>query len=434
MPKENPLGKRRKAPVRQQQTPFPGLIDGHRWKVRESKWPIYIDRSGDEDWRMHVPLEDTPAGRKMRLQEQAHATWTPNVDPGSFEGVEAATVEACEDGRIIRLMNERSDEWRSVNTEVLAQPGEIRERHGVQMSELAHRLTNPSDEEPLPGGISLLDVGRWLAMTRGYREGREYDRMAIDRGFDWVRDLVNRLHAKYLSDHKPTFDATVAYARELEQALREAEEAIRAQAQELREADMPDCGQPERIEMEDEWGEMTIEKAPLTMRLKADPTKRLMATDMGIIPRYMHRLPVDQRVFGRKRRREQYRGTVLIDHSGSMSLDAWQVDEILRRWPAVTIATYCGDSSGHGVLRIVASKGKRATNSWLERPSSGDNVIDGPALDWLAKQRGPRVWISDGRVTGKQCGVTPGLLLDAARKVNRGRITRIPNVQDLLRS
>jgi hypothetical protein len=33
-------------------------------------------------------------------------------------------------------------------------------------------------------------------------------------------------------------------------------------------------------------------------------------------------------------------------------------------------------------------------------PSGGANVVDFPALQWLAKQSKPRFWVSDGQVTG----------------------------------
>ena len=114
-----------------------------------------------------------------------------------------------------------------------------------------------------------------------------------------------------------------------------------------------------------------------------------------------------------------------------MSLAPHEVDEILSRWPAVTIATYAGDDYS-GVLRIVAKNGRRAGIEYLGCPSAGNNMVDGPALDWLAKQKGPRIWISDGEVTGIG-GMTPNLLLDAARKVRKGKIKRIADVQDLIR-
>jgi hypothetical protein len=39
-------------------------------------------------------------------------------------------------------------------------------------------------------------------------------------------------------------------------------------------------------------------------------------------------------------------------------------------------------------------------NQWIAAPAGGAKVIDGPALHWLAKQSHPRIWVSDGQVTG----------------------------------
>ena len=49
------------------------------------------------------------------------------------------------------------------------------------------------------------------------------------------------------------------------------------------------------------------------------------------------------------------------------------------------------------VLCIIASKGK-----WVEEiPYYGyNNIIDGPALDWLGKQQEPRIIVTDMQVSG----------------------------------
>ena len=50
-------------------------------------------------------------------------------------------------------------------------------------------------------------------------------------------------------------------------------------------------------------------------------------------------------------------------------------------------------------LRIVGRAGYRAAPEAFHL-GLGGNVVDLPALRWLAKQPGPRVWVSDGAVTG----------------------------------
>jgi len=313
-------------------------------------------------------------------------------------------------------------------------PDSVSRRHGSIFQRIAEKLADNEEDpsEPKFGeDVKLIDGARLTAMSRGYCEGYTIDKQADNAGLGWIKEEVEKLHNQFLVGKDPTLEDSVAYARALEDRFRELEEQLSDQMQAFKDADMPSY--PGLIDEDDDWGKLTVEEAPLTERLKANPERKVRATDMGAIPRYMHRITIDQRVFGRRRKRVIFQGTVLIDHSGSMSLSTDEVEEILTRWPAVTIATYSG-MGGSGKLRVIARNGKRAENRWLGRPSGGENVVDGPALDWLAKQKGPRVWISDGHVTGVHEKITPGLRLDAARKVSRGRITRIEDVQSLLGS
>src|SRR5262249_53603469 len=124
---------------------------------------------------------------------------------------------------------------------------------------------------------------------------------------------------------------------------------------------------------------------------------RARAASEGVLPRYAYRWPIDQAIFQRAARVRG--GTVLIDTSGSMSLDAAGIDRILSASSgAALVAIYSGKDKV-GELRIVARDGRRADARDLA-PFGRGNVVDEPALAWLAKQDGPRLWISDGGVTG----------------------------------
>jgi hypothetical protein len=94
-------------------------------------------------------------------------------------------------------------------------------------------------------------------------------------------------------------------------------------------------------------------------------------------------------------------GTVLVDTSSSMKLDAAGVDRILRHAPGATLIAMYSGKAGKGELRIVARLGRRVANDGLV-PYGEGNLIDLPALKWLAAQPGPRIWLSDGRVTGER--------------------------------
>ena len=80
-----------------------------------------------------------------------------------------------------------------------------------------------------------------------------------------------------------------------------------------------------------------------------------------------------------------------------MSVD--KLNAILEAAPGCTIGIYSAENR-EGKLRILAHKGRQVEEKYVKAPSGGCNVIDYPALQWLAKQSKPRFWVCDGRVTG----------------------------------
>jgi len=61
-------------------------------------------------------------------------------------------------------------------------------------------------------------------------------------------------------------------------------------------------------------------------------------------------------------------------------------------------------------------------------PCGGGNIVDGPALEWLAAQAEPRIWISDGVVTGVNDVDYAALSAEALRVQMTGRIGRLDNL------
>jgi hypothetical protein len=127
-------------------------------------------------------------------------------------------------------------------------------------------------------------------------------------------------------------------------------------------------------------------------------------------------------------RRKKMGGTILLDMSGSMSLEPEDIVKLLKTAPLAQIAGYSG-SKTDGTMYIMA-KGGRYHNGIPRHP--GSNVIDGPALRWLSEQPKPRVWISDGQVTGTCDGMQTHLLADAIGIVSRGDIERYHTIDAYL--
>ncbi len=175
-------------------------------------------------------------------------------------------------------------------------------------------------------------------------------------------------------------------------------------------------------------GRLSIEKAPLSIPLRAPGGMRTWrASPEGSAVRYMHRWLADGAIFRRRARRPG--GTILIDVSGSMSLEAEALDRLLLATPPGTrVAIYSG-SEDRGTLRIVAEGARRAAAEHLKTPGRG-NIVDLPALEWLARQPRPRVWVTDGGVTG--VGDRPSKVLGARCRALRhsARIERVAKLAD----
>ncbi len=197
-----------------------------------------------------------------------------------------------------------------------------------------------------------------------------------------------------------------------------------------RRGSRPGAGDGEGSPEANPSGEMRIVVAPLvhpSPNPRGGRRGRARASCEGILPRYLHRWPIDQAIFRRVARARG--GSVLIDTSGSMSLDAAGVDRILSASSgAALVALYSGKEK-EGELRIVARDGRRADAKDLV-PFGRGNVIDEPALAWLGRQEGPLLWISDGGVTGIGDATSAALQQRCQELVQRHRIQRVKTIEE----
>lgn len=185
------------------------------------------------------------------------------------------------------------------------------------------------------------------------------------------------------------------------------------------------------------WMPMEIQEPPRPVDMKVDlKTRKTIKSETGAVPIAMYRACIDGRVF-RAKRRIPAAGSVLIDQSGSMRMTDEDVANVMEHLPAVVIAGYCAEN-GQGWLRILAKNGRRVEDDNLII-GGGQNGVDGPALEWLTTQPGPRFWVSDGGVTGigalgdtNERPVSQGLRREINRLQIRGRILRVPDCGDLV--
>ena len=185
---------------------------------------------------------------------------------------------------------------------------------------------------------------------------------------------------------------------------------------------------------EGRWGDMKIINAPLEVNLNGQIKRgrEYRPMDFGTNPKYINRYCIDKKIF--KQRQRTYGGTVLIDASGSMSFSGQDILEIMEEVPAVTIAMYNHTSwsdGATGTLRIIAKDGKRVTEEYLSEHSGGGNLVDGPALEWLAKMPPARIWVSDMYVFGRHNSNEINLLQEGVQICKRNNILRLANIEEV---
>jgi len=186
------------------------------------------------------------------------------------------------------------------------------------------------------------------------------------------------------------------------------------------------------------WGKMGIKNHQLPRTLPADLLgKSKRKKDIGVKPNAMHRYATDKKIFIDKAKRVT--GTLLIDASGSMDFDNDDIEEIVKLLPASTIAIYSGTNHPEnfakddtvGYLHVIAKNGK-----WVKEipdiEQFRNNIVDGPAIDWLAKQAEPRILVSDLQFTGVafetsdgsrlRVGVSKSLFVDALGKMKKANV------------
>lgn len=194
------------------------------------------------------------------------------------------------------------------------------------------------------------------------------------------------------------------------------------------------------------WGKMHMRLAPLERNFRAIVKQKGVAAPEGPIPKFFNRWFGEKDVFERKGRRRG--GTLLLDISGSMGWSHAQTMALIEKTPAMTIAAYSSsknrageDSDRSGRLTIIAQHGRlvskdfnlQAAEGPLGGGHSGGNVVDGPALSWLCRQARPRVWFSDGQVTGTGEASNDKLYADSRRLQKLGGIMRTTDIETVVK-
>jgi hypothetical protein len=398
--------------------PLPEAIDGSKWDIRDGSSAMTDVKSRT----MYVPSSDSPEDEYLRAHETAHARITPKIPPGKAAQKSGATVEAiqtCEDLRVNAFLERRHiDRHGSLGSlEMACCVAKAYAKDPRKLASLLVASCRTDDYDYVKHAIKEVCDGETAhAIINGAR--------GVDAMFSELTDRLSgrgayRSKRSPLSSARGFTDVTIPVARLFDAMFPPDGDFISGEPDALASAVRHNGARDSR------WGKLLgVVRAKMSRARKERGTGGKSWRDEGAVPVAPYRLLVDGRIFCRKKRLKG--GTVLVDVSGSMSLSSDDIARIVTIAPGAVVAAYSGAyESGHVV--IVAERGRMASERDLDNCGymHGGNIIDGPALQWLAKMPGPRVWVSDGFVTGVHDDTALNLVLESRAICRQGGITRV---------
>lgn len=398
---------------------------------------------------MVVPLTSDLHDMVVRTHEMAHAKWSPK-DPAEIpRDVNPAVLSAVEDARVNALaMNAKADLSPGFDPRVVGVITErlVEKKDWDSLALLAVSTSSVPGTREIVGAAMASSMPRKIQAAVASVAERIYNKPS---SFDttittarWLEKRLGQIHqeekdkeeSEAKSSIKRIAGTTTAVDHEMDKRLGEDKKEMEKLTGGLKmdEVMRPGFIKPYWMEGHASWGKLSvIEEPERPNRLPGRMGRRLRATDTGAALVFPQRLMQDGRVFARKQ--QAYGATVLVDGSGSMSLTADQVWQILMAAPGATVAIYSGNGYSGG-LRILAKNGTYVNKEWVRgMPFGGGNIVDYPALKWAAKGDEPRIWISDGQVTGVNDSFHHGNQVECFELCVRARILRLPNPTEAIK-
>lgn len=396
--------------------PAPELIDD------DGSWTIDADHgeggaTNASKRRIRVDLRASPHSTVKRTHELAHIKFSPAKVPSKEElaarGTDPLSVQAVEDLRV-NMLTDR------LGVDFTAGLGEdaVREAIGAVIQAAGG---GAEDQAALAQRI-LLSL---QAMPEDARTFKRLARRAMATPIAQIDAEVQAI-VKEWETKDPTFEDTLDVASRLRPLSERTKQEIASQKLSILPAQM----QPPESAGIAPWGSMKTEEPPRPISVRPLPLARtrMRHAEEGVHPHRLLRLPIDGRVFG-ERRKERGIGSLLIDGSGSMGWAQSEIVALLERAPAAVIAVYAGREVD-GTLRILAKRGRMVAQEFMRSPGGG-NIVDFPALQWLAEQPAPRFWMSDTYVTGLHDQHTKANQKQCLDLCKRKRIRVIAKLADL---
>ena len=363
-----------------------------------------------------VPVTNTAAGRTVRLHESLHAAYSALRLP---EGLHPWTLQAIEDARL------HSACWPKGYTSVDRDAQVMALREMRALSEMWERLGS----EELPMAITALVRSATTLYTTAYSEHMKVEQAGKNIPREMVEALVPVLVAireRQWELAARTLDPLMkGVAGEMPREDESLESAATGAAAFDPDASVEVLGPPTAVwdaaegrvvpgEGEERKRKVIDGKIGrprmkiVELQPRHEPTELAKArartpAAMGTRIR-SHKLAGAvvsnnaRGLFSRPAKRFSVAGTVLVDASGSMRVTAKKLLVLLKSAPGATLAYYDSPDEMEGTLWVAARNGRMYQGSLPHM--GGGNGVDLEALQWLLKQAGPRIFVTDKAFTG----------------------------------
>jgi hypothetical protein len=442
-----------KQPIRRKSKPLPSLIAPKTtWQIRESRGKAQTNLT---DGTIQVPLGVTGEERAIRNQQMAKVKFSPKrvakgagIDPNAMEACEnlrafhRASIEGVDVGRWMDFLTDDEIDTVVKDSQLSAATALV-EAHYFNDRYRIEQAINASYPSREAGMIKTVARTATYMATGQFRK-RPGPKMATNAAkylTEILGDPPEPPEANKNNDtsNKPDAAPQPSEVRQAMQEIAQRADFSEMEKEEKEIAEKQENGEGQGSKPPDlmtdqghdrTWCRMTITEPKRTVRFPSKMRGRSWkATDQGVVLRYPQRYCADKTMFAAKAQKP--RGcTVDIDASGSMNFTIQEILRIMQLMPAAVIAAYNGGRT-HGELRILAKKGRRVEEAFM-KPPHGGNGVDGPALDWLAKQPGPRYWVSDGHVFGYEGKRTPAMLAAVYKHCRDHHILRVDSLTEVI--
>ena len=452
--------------------PYPQIVTGEEWHVLEPTDSNPVPRTDNLNRQMYVPMDrecercGVNHSRLIRRHELGHAKWSPKTIGKLANGTRSDAVEAMEEVRInyrLGMSKLPMDDFIECQDKIKLHITDMMFHASVAdvILYIISSATFHVDKSFTKSMDFVLEILRECIISDDISILRQAElQFAKNTALQFIRTMT-----KHKWNQLPSYRKTQKLAEKLSIILNEfidkpKPEDVQPQQPGEGEGDTIDGdsnGEQDNLNptvddleqrmrknlIEDmtyastrgtgRWGEMTIHTPPMSVNLQGrlQNGRSYRASDYGYNPKYISRYCIDKKIFKQKQRVKG--GTILIDASGSMNFNGNDILEVMQLLPAVNIAMYNG-AYDSGDLHIIAKNGMRVDDKYLSMHTGRGNVVDGPALQWLASMPERRIWVSDMKVFGSsRSGDSAGfnLLKDCYNICTANRIINLKDIEEV---